>query len=368
VQKPWYIIANAGSVPSPALLVYPDRVRANIDSAIEICGDPDRLRPHIKTHKCAAIVRMHLKAGVRKFKCATIAEAEMAAKAGADDLLVALQLVVPNISRFQELRRAFPHVHFSTIVDNARTADALNELGRADHKPVSVFLDVDCGMGRSGIAPGNEALKLYQRFVQLPGLEAAGLHAYDGHVHEPDRAKREKECLAAFGPVEQFSKRLKKAGLPIPVLVAGGTPSFPIHAKLGHRECSPGTYVFWDFGYQKFTDLNFSLAALLLTRVISKPAGNRLCLDLGHKSIAAENPQPRAQFLDIPEVTPVMHSEEHLVIETPAARKYNVGDVLYAVPRHICPTVALHDLAFPVENGEAGVPWKIEARKRKIRI
>jgi D-serine deaminase-like pyridoxal phosphate-dependent protein len=368
VQKPWYILSNVEEIPSPALLVYPERVRKNIERAIEISGDADRLRPHIKTHKCAPVIRMHLKLGVRKFKCATIAEAEMAAKAGADDLLVALQLAGPNLQRFQQLRTAFPHVHFSTIADNAHTIEALNKIGVADHKPVPVFLDVDCGMGRTGIAPGAAALNLYRMLVRLPGVEANGLHVYDGHVHEPDLSKREAQCAEAFAPVEQFSKKLKKEGLPVPVLVAGGTPTFPIHAKLGHPECSPGTYVFWDFGYQKFSDLDFSLAALLLTRVISKPSANRLCLDLGHKAIAAENPQPRAQFLNLPDVTPVMHSEEHLVIETPAARKYRVGDALYCVPRHICPTVALHDLAYPVDQGKAGSPWKIEARKRRISI
>lgn len=365
---PWYTVANADSVPSPALLVYPDRIRANIDRAIQICGDVDRLRPHVKTHKCAHVVRLHLKAGIRKFKCATIAEAEMAAKAGADDLLVAMQLSGPGLVRFQKLREAFPHVHFSTIVDNALTIEALNALGRAKHRPVSVFLDLDCGMGRTGIAPGAAALDLYKSIVRLPGLEAAGLHAYDGHVHEPDLAKREKECLQAFEPVDQFSKKLKKAGLPVPVLVAGGTPSFPIHAKLGHRECSPGTYVFWDFGYQKFSDLDFSLAAVLLTRVVSKPAPRRLCLDLGHKAVASENPQPRAQFLDLPDASPVMHSEEHLVIETASAKNFQVGDPIYCVPRHICPTVNLHDAVYPVVKGEAVAPWKIEARKRTITI
>ncbi len=368
MQTPWYKVADDRTIPSPALLIYPARVQANIDRAIEICGDSDRLRPHVKTHKCAQVIRMHLKAGVRKFKCATIAEAEMAARAGADDLLIALQLSGPNLGRFQELRAAFPHIHFSTIADNSRTAEALNELGEEARQPVPVFLDLDCGMGRTGVAPGPAALRIYQSFVRLPGLEAAGLHAYDGHVHEPERAKREIACAEAFAAVDQFSKRLKKAGLPIPCLVAGGTPTFPIHAKLGHRDCSPGTYVFWDFGYQKFADLDFSLAALVLTRVISKPGPSRLCLDLGHKAIAAENPQPRGHFLDLPNVTPVMHSEEHLVIETPAAKHYNIGDAVYCVPRHICPTVALHDRAYPIENGAAGKPWKIEARQRQITI
>jgi D-serine deaminase-like pyridoxal phosphate-dependent protein len=364
----WYHVANIEEVPSPAVLIYPERVAQNIDRAVDICGDPDRLRPHIKTHKCAQIVRMHLKRGVRKFKCATLAEAEMAARAGADDLLVAVQLTGPNLGRFQRLRAEFPHVHFSTLADNRETIHALDQIGRADHRPVSVFLDLDCGMGRTGIKPGAAALPLYRELVHAQGLEVSGLHAYDGHIHDADLEQRRRECQAALEPVERFAKRLKKEGLPVPMLIAGGTPTFPIHAEEGHRECSPGTYVFWDFGYQKFSDLDFDLAALLLTRVISKPAPNRLCLDLGHKAIAAENPQPRAQFLGLPDVTPVMHSEEHLVVETPSARKFGVGDVIYSVPRHICPTIALHDFVYPVQNGRAGAPWKIEARKRRIHI
>src|SRR5205814_3833313 len=134
--------------------------------------------------------RMHLKAGVRKFECATIAEAEMAASAGADDLLLALQLVGPNLARFQQLRSAFPHVRFSTIADNSRTAEALNRIGAADHKPVPVFLDLDRGMGRTGIPPGAEALSLYKSFVRLPGLAAPGLDAYHCDVHEPGLATR----------------------------------------------------------------------------------------------------------------------------------------------------------------------------------
>jgi D-serine deaminase-like pyridoxal phosphate-dependent protein len=141
-----------------------------------------------------------------------------------------------------------------------------------------------------------------------------------------------------------------------------------MHARQQDRECSPGTYVFWDFGYQRYADLDFQIAALVVTRIISKPTPNCLCLDLGHKSIASENPQPRVQFLNLPNAVAVMHSEEHLVIKTHDTPDWNIGDVLYGVPRHICPTVALHDLCYPVVNGTAGEPWPIEARRRKITI
>ena len=196
----------------------------------------------------------------------------------------------------------------------------------------------------------------------------AGLHAYDGHIHDADLAARKAQVEQFNTALTEFRQRLVQSGHPVPNTIASGTPTFALHARHKDRDCSPGTYVFWDFGYQRFTDLDFNLAALVLTRVISKPTPNRLCLDLGHKAIAAENPQPRVQFLNLPTATPVMHSEEHLVLETADAAKWNVGDVLYGVPRHICPTVALHDFCYPVENGLAGDPWPIEARRRKITI
>jgi D-serine deaminase-like pyridoxal phosphate-dependent protein len=162
---------------------------------------------------------------------------------------------------------------------------------------------------------------------------------------------------------------LERVGWPVPRLVAGGTPTFPIHAQRPEVECSPGTCVLWDFGYaQKLPDLDFLPAALLLTRVISKPGANRICLDLGHKAVAAENPPPRVQLFGLPDVSFTNHSEEHLVVETARAGEFAVGDCLYAIPRHICPTVALHADAVVIQQGQATARWKIAARNRLLSI
>jgi D-threonine aldolase len=354
----WFAVTNVAEIPSPALLVYPERVRANIRRAIRIVVDPARLRPHVKTHKTSEVIRMHLEEGVTKFKCATIAEAEMTASAGAADVLVASQLVGPNVKRLAELRGLFPNTRFAAICDNVETAEGLN----AVHRGLPVYVDVNCGMGRTGSAV-DCAAKVYRAIERLPNLEPAGLHAYDGHIHDLDLLKRTEECRNSFEPVLKLRDELGAANL-----IASGTPTFAIHARYTDRECSPGTYVYWDFGYAKFADLPFEVAALVLARVLSKPAKNRLCLDLGHKSVAAENPPPRVQFLNLPEATPVMHSEEHLVIETPEADRWKVGEVLYGVPRHICPTVALHDECYPVGNNQAGPIWRIEARRRRITV
>jgi D-serine deaminase-like pyridoxal phosphate-dependent protein len=299
---------------------------------------------------------MHLDEGIDKFKCATIAEAEMAAAAGAKDLLLATQLSGANLARLQSLRHAFPATRFSAICDNRASVWEIAASGA-----LPVWIDLDCGMHRTGVPPGH-APELHS-FILQAGLPFVGLHAYDGHLHEPDPALRARQCDDAFAPVEKLRAQLGNC----PV-IAGGTPTFPIHARHAPRELSPGTYVFWDFGYQKFADLPFQIAALLVTRVLSKPAPNRLCLDLGHKAVASENPQPRVQFIDLPDATPVMHSEEHLVIETTRASEFNVGDILHGVPRHICPTVALHDEAFPVIDHRAAPPWPVEARRRRITI
>jgi D-serine deaminase-like pyridoxal phosphate-dependent protein len=152
-------------------------------------------------------------------------------------------------------------------------------------------------------------------------------------------------------------------------LVAGGSPTFGIHAAQTDRICSPGTTVLWDFGYgDTLPDLPFLPAAVLLARVISKPGKNRITLDLGHKSVAPENPHPRVRFEELPDATPLMQSEEHLVLETERAHEFLIGQALHGIPRHVCPTVSMHGEAVVIENGSATTRWPITARNRKITI
>ena len=365
----WFVVGNVGEIPSPALLVYPERVAENIRRMIAIAGDARRLRPHLKTTKMAEVLRMLLEAGLMKFKCATIAEAEMAAGAGAPDVLLAFPLVGPNAGRFAELVRAFPATRFSTTADHADTLRLLSGAATAAGVHFEVLLDIDCGQHRTGIARGLGALALYRFLATLPGLRPGGLHVYDGHIHERDRLARATACESAFLPVQALWQEILAHGLAVPRVVAGGTPTFPLHAPRAGVELSPGTCVFWDHGYgSKFADLDFLPAALVLTRVVSKPAGNRLCLDLGHKAIASEMPHPRVHLLNLPDALPVAHNEEHLVVETDRADQFRIGAVLYGVPWHICPTVALHAEAVVVRAGRAGESWPVAARARRLHI
>jgi D-serine deaminase-like pyridoxal phosphate-dependent protein len=210
---------------------------------------------------------------------------------------------------------------------------------------------------------------MYREIINLPGLKAEGFHVYDGHIHNNDLAQRKDLCDEAFLPVGMFIEELAKEGIPPYKIVAGGTPSFPVHAIREGVELSPGTLLLWDYkSSSSFSDMNFLHAAVLLTRIVSKPGRDLICIDLGHKSVASEMPHPRIYFFGIDDFTVLNHSEEHMVIRTHEAFKYNTGDHLYCIPYHICPTIALHETVSVVENNTVTGQWFVEARKRKITI
>jgi D-serine deaminase-like pyridoxal phosphate-dependent protein len=359
----WYHIANAEVLDTPALVVFPERVKENIRHAIAMTGSPARLRPHVKTHKSPDLTRLLLAAGITRFKCATIAEAEMLAMEGAPDVLLAYQPIGPKADRLTHLIKIYPYTAFSCLIDNPEAATAMAKSFAAAGLTVPVYLDLNVGMDRTGITPDNTAIQLYQLAAKTPGITPVGLHAYDGHIRDTDLAERTRKCNEGFDLISRLNQTL---GLTI---IAGGSPTFPIHAKRASDiQCSPGTFVYWDKGYaDTFPDQPFQPAALVVTRVISKRSDTRLCLDLGHKSIAPENElSRRVFFLNGPELKPIGQSEEHLVVEAPPGHK--PGDIFYGVPYHICPTVALYDRAYTIESGRLTGFWKNIARDRTLTI
>lgn len=368
INNDWYSLKSPEKVDSPALLVYPDRIRDNIHRLVQMAGNTALLRPHVKTHKMAEVTRMLMQAGIRQFKCATIAEAEMLAETGAPDIVLAHQPVGPKAFRLRELVIKYPGTSFSAITDHPQVAAALSSVFAEKSQVLPVFIDLNTGMKRTGIKPEN-AWQLYLAIQAMPGLLFRGLHAYDGHVRISDLAERKKMSDQAFTPVLVLADHISSESGRYPEIIAAGTPSFPTHIHRKNVQYSPGTFVFWDWGYdQLLPDEPFVFAALVLTRIISIIDDKTICLDLGHKSVAAENPLPRVHFLNHPEAIPVAQSEEHLVVEVPDSSRYQPGDCWYGVPVHICPTVALYDQATVVQGHEVIGQWQVEARRRKINI
>lgn len=368
-----YHLSNVADVPSPALVFFPDLIKSNIAAVIrQAGGDPARLRPHVKTHKTTEIARLQLDAGVTKHKCATIAEAEMLAAAGAPDVLVAYPLVGPNVARFAALIRRFTGTRFSAVVDHPTAVAPLAAIASAG-APIDTLIDVNVGMDRTGV-PLDQAADLYRRVGATPGLTPAGFHCYDGHVNQESRSDREAAVWAILNRVLDLRAGLERQGLPVPRLICGGTPGFPVYAGIRDvpgLECSPGTYVLHDMGYgPKYPDIEgVTPAAVVVTRVVSRPTPTRVTLDIGNKAVAADPLlAKRVHLLDFPPHTPVVHSEEHYVVETPHADRYTPGDVVYAIPGHVCPTVALHRQALIAEGGKVVGAWTITARDRVLTI
>ncbi|MFK7773324.1 MAG: D-TA family PLP-dependent enzyme [Saprospiraceae bacterium] len=365
-----YQIKNIDEIDSPALVIYPHIIQKNIDRMKEIVGDINRLRPHVKTHKMAEVVKMQMDNGIKKFKCATIAEAEMLGKTGAVNVLLAYQPVGPKITRLAAIVEQFPQTNFACLVDDATTAENISTTFLAKNKTIEVWLDLDVGQHRTGISADQRALDLFLFCKKLAGVSPVGFHVYDGHIRDDDFEKRKERSDEAFQSVEKLIAQLEELGHQKPKVVAGGSPAFNVHALRKNVDCSPGTCLFWDYGYQKMLpEQKFNWAALVISRIISKPSDHLLCVDLGHKSIAAENPFPRVHFLNLPDAKQISQSEEHLVLEVGDNSKFNVGEVLYGVPIHICPTCALYEKAIIIdENGFAKKEWKVIARDRRITI
>ncbi len=366
----WYQLSNEAEIDSPALLFYKDRIRHNIEKMIATAGSAERLMVHIKTNKTLEVVQMLLAAGITQFKCATIAEAEMTAMAGGKYIVVAHQLVGPKIDRLIQLRKLYPDVFIASLLDDTENAILHNQRFAAANIVADVFIDVNNGMNRSG-HPVNESLfELYQFIYNQPNIHLHGLHVYDGHLRDANFDERKKKIDAGFISVNDFITKIENSDLPKPIIIAGGTPAFTSHAVRAEVYCSPGTCVLWDWGYgDQLQEQDFEHAALILTRVISKPASGIVAIDMGHKAIAAENPiDKRIRFLNLPDYELISQSEEHGVVKVKNWDAVKVGDVLYGIPYHVCPTVNLYEEAQVVENGVVRETWQVLARRRRITI
>ena len=368
-QTPWYFIHDLDHVDTPALVIYKERIRRNIAALLKTAKGPEWVRPHVKTHKMAEVTKMMMEAGITKFKCSTIAEAEMLGLVGAEDVLLSFQPVGPKIHRLLRLSRLYPLTRYSCIVDNEASAAAISRIYEEAGSRINVFLDLNVGMNRTGITPGLKAFELYNYCNSLPAVTPVGLHMYDGHLRESDQKEFKRQSDQALKPVAALVKGIQAAGHPKPILIAGGSPSFMVHSRREGVECSPGTFVFWDWGYKElFPEHPFVPAALVLARVISIVDNETICVDLGHKSIAAEKPFPRVHFLNAPDAREVLQSEEHLVLKVPSGHSYSIGDVFYGIPTHICPTCALYERALVVEDAKITAIWEIIARNRSINV
>jgi D-serine deaminase-like pyridoxal phosphate-dependent protein len=370
-EFPWherYRISDPELVLTPALALYPDVIASNIRCTLELLGgQADRWRAHIKTAKLNYTLRMLIDRGVRNFKCATSLELLQACQAGATDVLVAYPLMGANAHRVREIKNQYPGVRISVLAENEA------QVRQWHGTEIGIFLDINPGMNRTGIEHSSRqyVVKLAQAIIQS-GLEFRGLHYYDGQfgaVAEPDRTKA---AHAGYDQLLGLVRDLEAAGVHVAEVVTAGTPTLPCslaypgfeNANFLHR-VSPGTVVYNDAtSLAQFpARYGYAPAALVMARVVSHPQRDIITCDAGHKAVSADAGVPTCVVVGHPELTPLTPSEEHLPLAVnEGTTSPRVGDILYLLPRHVCPTVNNFDAALIVRNGHVESVEEVSAR------
>lgn len=366
-----YSFEGQEQIISPQLVYYKSYIIENIQKMIALSKDAERLWPHVKTHKMEAVVRLQMEAGICKFKCATIAEAEMCGNAGAKKVALAYPLLGPNVPRFFTLMRRFPATEFYAIADDTAWVKKIGAMAVAEGQKARLLMDVDMGQHRTGV-PLSAVQKRYREWAEVDGIVMCGMHCYDGHRHEKDYAERSRLVFEVDALFEKIKTELAEEQYDCSVVIMGGTPSFACHRDAAGEYLSPGTCVIQDMDYKRFyPEMDFEPGAALLTRVISRPGKDTFTLDAGTKAVACDPSEERASLVGMEYAKTILRNEEHWVVQVPQEHVKDIpeiGTVMFAIPAHICPTSALYPSVPVVENNKVSDWWEVTARNRKISI
>jgi D-serine deaminase-like pyridoxal phosphate-dependent protein len=344
------------TLESPQLLVDLDVVDANLRRMLANC--PVDVRVHFKSLKCAKLARHLASLGVRGFLCAKLNEAEVLADAGIADIFVANQIVGPaKLRRLAELAR---RAKMRVCVDDAGNVEEMAHAAQVAGSEIGVLVEVDIGMGRCGVAPGEATLALARHIAGHSGLRFLGLQGYDGHLQMvPDIDERRRKCLEGLDQLIATRRLLERHGMPVEVVTGAGTGTweFVAHHE-GVTEIQPGSFVLMDCAYHAVRP-EFGCALSILSTVISRRPG-RYILDAGSKAISRDFGTPVIKGRPAERV--VKLSEEHTIVDADQAT--SLGELREVLPAHCCATMNLHRQCVAVRGGRVEAVWPIEASGR----
>ncbi len=363
-----YRVSGVEDVLTPALVVYPEFIASNIGRTLALLGgDADRWRVHSKTAKLGHTLRMLVERGVRNFKCATTLELLVACQRGAADVLLAYPSIGANARRARKIADQFPEVRISVLAENDE------QVRQWRGSRVGIFLDINPGMNRTGIEQthGGKVLTL-ARAVNDAGLEFRGLHYYDGQYGGLDERERTVAAHRGYDSLLKLSAEIERSGVPVREVITAGSPTLPcsltyeaFRSRVFVHRVSPGTIVYCDATIlaQLPSEYGYRPAVLVLTRVVSRPRSGIVTCDAGHKAVSADAGVPTCVVMGHSELTPLSPSEEHLPMALQeGAAGPQVGEALYLLPRHVCPTVNNFDCALLVRDGQIESVEKVSAR------
>ena len=351
-------------IDTPALMLDLDRFQRNVDKmAAFFAGRQVSLRPHAKTHKCPQVAQRQIAAGAIGITCAKVGEAAVMVEAGIKDIFIANEIVgAAKIGRLIDLTRT---ASIAVAVDDPDNLAALSRACTSNGTSLRVLVDVDVGMARCGVLPGEPAVALARQIAKAPGLEFAGLFAYEGNlVMIPDPRERAQKVRDAFAPLAETCSILQREGLPARIVSGGGTGTYDMTGTCPPiTEVEAGSYVFMDTTYLRIRP-EFEASLTVLSTVVSRPARERIITDAGMKSITREFGWP--QPLDVPGASVQSLSEEHgkLLLEDPTSVRLRPGDKIRFIPSHCCTTVNLYDKLYVLQRDVLVDIWPIAARGR----
>lgn len=354
IEPPARVGDPAGAIDTPALVIDADAMDRNIAALAGFARERGlKLRPHAKTHKCAALARRQMEAGAVGVCVQKLGEAQALAAGGVADIYLSNEVIAPHkLARLAALAR---QVKLAIAVDSLQGIDHLAQALQRSPAAIDVFVEIDVGQGRCGAVPGQAAL--LARAVQAraaAGLRLGGLQAYHGGAqHMRGVAARQAAIAQAAEAVRTALAALRDAGIACPLVTGAGSGSFVFEAASGlWGELQAGSYLFMDRDYADNEPApgapRFEHALFVKSSVISRGATHAV-VDAGHKSHAVDSGLPRVWGRELDFAN---GGDEHGIVRArPGEPLPELGDTVWLVPGHCDPTVNLHDHYVLVRGG-----------------
>lgn len=355
-----HIGMHKSEIETPVLMIDLDLMEHNLlKMAGYFATVKSNLRPHAKTHKTPALARKQIDAGAIGICCGNLSEAEVMIAARISDVLVTREIVLPvQIARAAELSR---HSDIMVVVDSEGIVDRFSQAATAAGVQIRVLVDVDVGLGRSGVLPGEGAASLSRRVHESEGLRYMGLMGYEGAMHDLGACEREQRCRQAMQQLIETRRLIERNGIQVPIVSAAGTTTYKIASTYPEiTEIQAGSYLTYDAEYARIFP-EFECALSVLTTVISRPSSRRVTTDAGKKKLTEDAGLPRLREPNGIEL--IALAEEHGIMEITAPDKeINVGHKLEIIPSHGCTTFNLYDQVYGFRDGRLEVIWDVAAR------
>jgi D-serine deaminase-like pyridoxal phosphate-dependent protein len=359
---------HVSELDTPALLIDLDVMERNLRRVAEYTKTHGlRLRPHTKTHKIPALARMQLASGAIGLTVAKVGEGEVMMAAEPLDLLVAFPVVGQT-----KLKRLIPLARKTRVtvsLDSLFAAQQIAEAAQHAKVTIGVLAEVDVGLGRVGVPPGEELRHLVQGIQQLPGLMFEGIAFFPGHVRKLD--ENGLATLRQVGVlIQQILNEFRRVGIEVRIVSGGSTPTlFHSHELPGLTEIRPGTYIYNDMNTVRSGGCRIDdCAASILMTVVSTAHPGQMIVDGGSKTFSSDLPMNASErtfgrVVEAPECVFHNMNEEHGFIDIHnAGRSFTVGDRVRLIPNHICPAVNLHERVYGIRGGEVEQVWEVEGR------